>query len=727
MISKQSTGLRSGILQRVCGAGLSLSILVSLSALGGLPAHGQAASAQNQLDSPPPQAPAACPDPTGQPLRTLPEIRADQTTHVLDTTLKIMKLTYPCVPVWNGSVWFNGHMELRSYGYPTDPAGSNFAYGYPGPVLRVRRASDDGTTPGDRIRIKLVNALDFGDNKCDSPCPDFVDCKANPSQHPCCQVADVAPNCFHGNNATNLHFHGSHVSPRAPQDFVLLELWPERPASTAELLRTSHAGVRGTVEYGEYQIDVDPLRPTQPEGTHWYHPHKHGSTALQVLNGMAGALIVEGPFDDWLNGFYKDQGGLEEQILVVQQIDEAVNFYNKFTFTAPNGKKSTYVKPLPVVNGQANPVLTMKAGEIQRWRLIGATMQGSAQLAIGFGPELEAEQIALDGVRFSNANYLKQPLLPQGNLEEFNLSPGNRADFLVKAPAKPGMYALTYRVFGRIDPKVAATFEEQTRGLIQDAIRTLGLTAAQLTNPPLLTIKVEGAVAEPMTFPSELPPMPGFLDDIPATGKKRELTYTMSAGPGNPTAQFYINLQPGENRQYCPNCVDITTQLGSAEEWTVFNTTRTTNAQDQPSPFHVFHIHTNPFQVREMWGLQRVETGQDGTKVDVCGTTTYDPPIWMDSITLPSACQEAGKTEPTPGSIRMRQKYEEFTGEYVMHCHFLGHEDRGMMLSVQTVCPPGMIGPECTYAATLECPKTPPGGTRVCPPAPAPVEAGHGH
>ncbi|MBW8878038.1 MAG: hypothetical protein JF614_24000, partial [Acidobacteria bacterium] len=24
---------------------------------------------------------------------------------------------------------------------------------------------------------------------------------------------------------------------------------------------------------------------------------------------------------------------------------------------------------------------------------------------------------------------------------------------------------------------------------------------------------------------------------------------------------------------------------------------------------------------------------------------------------------------------------------YVLHCHFLGHEDRGMMFGVQTVCP----------------------------------------
>jgi len=32
--------------------------------------------------------------------------------------------------------------------------------------------------------------------------------------------------------------------------------------------------------------------------THWYHAHKHGSTAINLLNGMAGALIIEGDYDD---------------------------------------------------------------------------------------------------------------------------------------------------------------------------------------------------------------------------------------------------------------------------------------------------------------------------------------------------------------------------------------------------------------------------------------------
>ena len=42
----------------------------------------------------------------------------------------------------------------------------------------------------------------------------------------------------------------------------------------------------------------------QAPGTHWYHAHKHGSTALNVANGMTGAFVIEGQYDDDLRRFY---------------------------------------------------------------------------------------------------------------------------------------------------------------------------------------------------------------------------------------------------------------------------------------------------------------------------------------------------------------------------------------------------------------------------------------
>ena len=46
------------------------------------------------------------------------------------------------------------------------------------------------------------------------------------------------------------------------------------------------------------------LQMGQAPGTHWYHAHKHGSTTIDVLNGMTGAFIIEGRYDDDLNAFY---------------------------------------------------------------------------------------------------------------------------------------------------------------------------------------------------------------------------------------------------------------------------------------------------------------------------------------------------------------------------------------------------------------------------------------
>ena len=52
-----------------------------------------------------------------------------------------------------------------------------------------------------------------------------------------------------------------------------------------------------------YQIpEKDPAEPTesgklkmgQSPGTHWYHAHKHGSTAINVANGMTGVFVIEG-------------------------------------------------------------------------------------------------------------------------------------------------------------------------------------------------------------------------------------------------------------------------------------------------------------------------------------------------------------------------------------------------------------------------------------------------
>ncbi|MGH8584840.1 MAG: multicopper oxidase domain-containing protein [Gammaproteobacteria bacterium] len=309
-------------------------------------------------------------------------------------------------PVFDGTTWTTQPMTLRTYFYPSAPGSSQLTWSTPGATLRVRRATTPTSGDGDALKILLVNQLPaplIPDSQCDAACPSGSNCCPPPGQ-PCPSTCtkgcpqETFPACFHGNNTTNLHFHGTHVSPQAPQDYVLLELAPAgTPASHA-----GHTRTRGVSGSGRYQYAINPFPSNQAEGTHWYHPHKHGSVSLQLLNGMGGALLIEGPFDDWLNGFYKPQGGLSEKVLVIQQLDDVLNFFRQHP---------TYAPPQPLINGQANPVVSMQPGEIQRWRLVNESMQASAQLQIGFentsAPILK--QIAQDGVQFAPQNYGNQP------------------------------------------------------------------------------------------------------------------------------------------------------------------------------------------------------------------------------------------------------------------------------------------------------------------------------
>src|SRR5581483_10043006 len=66
---------------------------------------------------------------------------------------------------------------------------------------------------------------------------------------------------------------------------------------------TEHSQHQGAGTAEEEQI-TSPLLMGQAPGTHWYHAHKHGSTAINVANGMTGAFIIEGQYDDDLNSFY---------------------------------------------------------------------------------------------------------------------------------------------------------------------------------------------------------------------------------------------------------------------------------------------------------------------------------------------------------------------------------------------------------------------------------------
>jgi hypothetical protein len=85
---------------------------------------------------------------------------------------------------------------------------------------------------------------------------------------------------------------------------------------------------------------------------------------------------------------------------------------------------------------------------------------------------------------------------------------------------------------------------------------------------------------------------------------------------------------------------------------------------------HPYHLHVNPYQIKE---LPNVTT--DYYNYFAVGD-------WHDTL-LHSG-----------GWVVARFQSEKFTGEYVMHCHILEHEDLGMMTYLDVTGKEGTVWPE---------------------------------
>ena len=79
--------------------------------------------------------------------------------------------------------------------------------------------------------------------------------------------------------------------------------------------------------------------------------------------------------------------------------------------------------------------------------------------------------------------------------------------------------------------------------------------------------------------------------------------------------------------------------------------------------FFQFHIHVNRFQIQEMGS--ELSTEEYPALAEVMN---FDPEIWRDTVVV-----------PPNGRVRIWVQYKNYTGKTVFHCHFLAHEDTGMM------------------------------------------------
>jgi FtsP/CotA-like multicopper oxidase with cupredoxin domain len=168
----------------------------------------------------------------------------------------------------------------------------------------------------------------------------------------------------------------------------------------------------------------------QAPGTHWYHAHKHGSTHINVLNGMSGAFIIEGKYDEDLNAFYRSYvmrdgqawNARSQPVLVLNTLATVPNLLSARHFgQGPGGLDLS-------VNGRMRPKLQIQPGEVQLWRIVNSSARNAAYFMAPEG--FEWRQIAQDGVQFNDQNYRTSQNKP------FYIAPANRVDLLVRAPMR---------------------------------------------------------------------------------------------------------------------------------------------------------------------------------------------------------------------------------------------------------------------------------------------------
>ncbi|HJR08392.1 MAG TPA: multicopper oxidase domain-containing protein [Pyrinomonadaceae bacterium] len=680
-------------------------------------------SARAKLLAPPPPA-AAEPAQLGSPDFANPkEVRYNAAAKRLRMVMTMVNGTYNIPSV--------GTALLRQYrGWDAAEAAPDLSADKdiaPGPTLRARL--------GDTVEISFLNKID------DSKFPYTFDTSSKPglSSFGCDKSGtvypgkDLFPNCFHGSSTANIHFHGTHASPDGLGDNVLVQVipqpnqkdwlptftkmfnsgkvpqeWKDMPENyrddmmdlikkyddvASQAARKNGLLPPGSLyeankhmidagEWPQYIMGAFPNFFTIPDydkvpsvfnsggngykagqapGTHWYHAHKHGSTSQHILNGLAGAFIIEssqeGGYDHVIRKFYGwgSSYGEHEKIFVFQQYDPTQNLERGPTNSIGKGKTV-------LVNAKLTPTVTMKAGDVQLWRLVNATVGNRA--GIVYGDDLFKQkgftfkQTASDGVQFSRDNYQNQPFLTSSPTLKvpggLTLASGNRADILVQAPTTAGTY----------------TFQSAGTTLFFVKVVTGG--SVTLPNGP---------------FPSKAQwaEMPKFLWDLPTPGPDKvknpnspvkfqweagrvQAAPTPSPSPGstnNDPPHFMIN-----NKQFAETgeIVDQCMPLDGLQDWVLENWT---------SVAHPFHIHINPFQII------RIDTPTAQNKY-----TVYKPTkdyIWQDVIAIPPAVISADGKQITPGKVTIRQTYLDFTGTYVLHCHILAHEDRGMMQLVRVV------------------------------------------
>src|SRR5690349_477541 len=305
-----------------------------------------------------------------------------------------------------------------------------------------------------------------------------------------------------------------------------------------------------------FESDGSPFHPIQPgeshdyvftvrsgsAGTYWYHPHPDRRTGFAIGKGLFGAIVVHAANDPL--------PAMNEKLLILSDNrflnDGTIDFPDPASHHGGIDEENGREGPVLFVNGQVMPTISIRSGEIQRWRVINSSAGRIFRIALAGQTML---QVGTDGGLF------EKPV----EVRELILATGERAELLVKGGA-PGTRVLLQNLpYDRYSPHTRPTDWSVTRDL---------LTVETSNEPPIMSASV------PASLHKVIP-----LDTTKVTAVR-----TIVFGQG------IINGHTMDMTR-----VDVSTRVGATEIWQIVNIV----GMDHP-----FHLHGFQFQVLDRDGVK---------------------------------------------------------------------------------------------------------------------------
>jgi FtsP/CotA-like multicopper oxidase with cupredoxin domain len=383
-----------------------------------------------------------------------------------------------------------------------------------------------------------------------------------------------------------------------------------------------------------FTYDVDfPL--DEPPGLYWYHPHVHGISEAVLQGGASGAIVVEG-----IEKVNHAVAGLPERVIIIRDGLVPAAVQAATNLTPPSYDLSVNYTPVPFPSYPPVVIPMLPHGK-QFWRVLNASADAIMDLQLQFdGVAQNLEIVAFDGV--PTGSHDGTGIGRSIWAKHIPLPPAGRVEFIVDAP--PASVAKAQLTTRDIDTGPDGDDDPQ-RPLASIRLQRDWATSEK---PPLLPLETEALPpAQRMRFD-------GLADTFAVTQRKLYFSEVLTdpSDPNSPT-NFYITVDGQKPVLFSPdNPPAIVTTQGSVEDWTVEN---------RALEVHEFHIHQIHFKVMERNGTP-VDDGQYYDTIQV--------PYWSG-------------TGPYP-SLKLRMDFRgQVTGDFVYHCHILGHEDSGMMAIIR--------------------------------------------